>query len=139
MILFPQDDLRNWCGAYPPSVVAKQFTKLAILWKEGLEGFRAAGPRDLAIAETCWRHFQSTAHQVEFYILREKLARGAAARDRMREIVRAELALARDQYLTARRHSEIGFEASNHYYYTPLDLVEKVINCRHVLDEIDRP
>jgi hypothetical protein len=30
--------------------------------------------------------------------------------------------------------SRIGYEASNHYYYLPLDLVEKVINCRHILD-----
>ncbi|HSW00925.1 MAG TPA: hypothetical protein VLI39_12180 [Sedimentisphaerales bacterium] len=27
-----------------------------------------------------------------------------------------------------------GYEASNHYYYLPLDLVEKAINCRHILD-----
>jgi hypothetical protein len=26
------------------------------------------------------------------------------------------------------------FEASDHYYYLPLDLMEKVVNCRHILD-----
>jgi len=31
------------------------------------------------------------------------------------------------------RSSVIAYEASNHYYYTPLDLVEKVLNCRHVI------
>jgi hypothetical protein len=46
-----------------------------------------------------------------------------------------------DEIQTAIRHftltcedSRIGFEASNHYYYLPLDLVEKVVNCRHILD-----
>ena len=29
--------------------------------------------------------------------------------------------------------SRIGFEASNQYYYLPLDLVEKVINCDYIL------
>ena len=31
------------------------------------------------------------------------------------------------------RDSRIGFEASNQYYYVPLDLVEKVINCHDLL------
>ena len=33
--------------------------------------------------------------------------------------------------------SRIGFEASNHYYYVPQDLVEKVINCEHLLRQFD--
>jgi hypothetical protein len=28
--------------------------------------------------------------------------------------------------------SRLGFEASNHYFYVPLDLVEKVINCNYL-------
>ena len=32
------------------------------------------------------------------------------------------------------RDSRIGFEASNQYYYVPLDLVEKVVNCRDLRD-----
>ena len=36
----------------------------------------------------------------------------------------------------ARRDSRIGFEASNHYYYTLNDLVEKVINCKYILEHL---
>jgi hypothetical protein len=42
--------------------------------------------------------------------------------------------LARELFTLASQDSRIGFEASNHYYYVPLDLVEKVINCRALLD-----
>jgi hypothetical protein len=28
----------------------------------------------------------------------------------------------------------IGYEASNHYYYRPTDLAEKILNCQYVLD-----
>ena len=28
----------------------------------------------------------------------------------------------------------LGFETFCQYFYLPLDLVEKVVNCRHVLD-----
>jgi hypothetical protein len=92
---------------------------------------------DQAIAETCYYHFQSTANQLEFYMLREK-APDKASLARMRAIAEAEIDLARRQYPIARDHSVIAYEASNHYYYTPLDLVEKVLNCRYVIRELDR-
>ena len=31
------------------------------------------------------------------------------------------------------RDSRLGFEASNQYYYVPVDLAEKVINCHDLL------
>lgn len=150
MILFPHDDVRAWCGAYPPEVVAAQFAKMAEMWRQGLAVLRraaakvppqakAAAEAELAIAETCYHHFQSTANQVEFYVLREKLAAGGERSqilERMRRIARAEIDIARRQFLVARRCSAIAFEASNHYYYTPLDLAEKILNCRHLVDSV---
>ena len=137
MILFPQDNLADWCGAYPPAAVHQQFSRLAARWKEGLEILRrATAGEDLAIAETCWRHFRSVANQVRFYMLRENSDSAAVAE--MRTILRDEIELARRQFLTARRHSVIAYEASNHYYYTPLDLAEKVLNCHQILEELSR-
>jgi hypothetical protein len=189
MILFPHDDLKSWCGAYPPKAVFEQFSRLAAAWQKGLETFRSGAAKaaaakmataqaDLAIAETCYNHFQSVANQVEFYMLRERATAGArtetaqrqdsagihgdreaghapaqrqvtaaghatAARGtelapgpdkaRMRAILKQEIDLARRQYRCARLNSTIAYEASNHYYYTPLDLVEKILNCRQLL------
>jgi len=144
MILFPHDGWKAWCGRYPPEVVERQFAKLASQWKAGLghlEKAVAAAPKgkqrnasmDLAIALTCFHHFQSVSNQVEFYRLRDA---GTGNRARMRQLVESEIALARAQFPIARDWSVIGYEASNHYYYTPLDLVEKVLNCRRILEEI---
>ena len=47
-----------------------------------------------------------------------------------RELLADEEALARRLFDIADADSRIGFEATNHYFYTPLDLVEKVLNCR---------
>jgi hypothetical protein len=136
MILFPQDGYRAWCGAYPPEVVERQFAKLAAMWQRGLAMLeRATSGLDAAIAATCYHHFRSVALQVEFYRLRERAAE-PGVRARMRAIAEEELELARRQYPLARRHSEIGYEASNHYYYRPLDLVEKALNCRWVLEQL---
>ena len=52
----------------------------------------------------------------------------------MRELARQEIELARRLYPIARGHSVIGYEASNHYYYRPADLIEKILNCRYLLD-----
>lgn len=153
MILFPYDDYKAWSGDYSPLVVYEQFSKMASLWKEGLVPLRAGVKRvseyrrknadlDLAVAETCYRHFQSVANQVEFYLLRDKLTQaGDPSRSgilrRMRVIAEQELELARQQFSVARRNSTIGFEASNHYFFTPLDLVEKVLNCREVISRLE--
>ena len=43
-----------------------------------------------------------------------------------------QLRLARALYDLTLDDSRIGFESSNQYYYTPLDLVEKVVNCEFI-------
>lgn len=147
MILFPYDDYQAWAGKYPPEVIEKQFAKMAALWSAGLAVMerslahvpphkKAAADMDLAIARTCHHHFQSTANQVEFYLLRDG-AQTPEAAARMRALAEEEINLARRQFEVARQHSVIGYEASNHYYYTPLDLVEKALNCRYVMRQLD--
>ena len=63
------------------------------------------------------------------------LARGGEPPS-MADIAEAEIELAQRQYMIARHDSTIGYEASNHYYYRPLDLLEKVLNCREVIDRL---
>ena len=54
-------------------------------------------------------------------------------RARMEQIARAEIELAKRLYAISRQDSTIGYEATNHYYYRPLDLAEKVLNCDQVI------
>ena len=152
MMLFPYDDYKTWAGPYPVEIVEKQFEKIAELWKPGLAHFRGALPRvpapkraaahkDLGVAETCCLHFQSVANQVRFYRLRAQresapLAQRPALALRMIEIAESEMQLAKHLYTLARRDSTIAYEASNQYYYRPLDLVEKVLNYRHVIESL---
>src|SRR5262249_30414669 len=126
----------------------------AELWSAGLERFRSTlsqvppakkivARKDLAVAETCYLHFKSTSNQFRFYRLREQLSSAALAARRqiaaeMIGIAEEEAKLARRQYENAKLDSTIGYEASNHYYYRPLDLVEKVLNCRDVIDRLQK-
>lgn len=144
MILFPQDDMKRWVGPYPPPVARDLFARMAERWQAGLDVFRQAAARaprakralaaeDAAIAETCYIHFRSVADQIEFYRLRDDpAAPGRIAA--MRAIAGRQRDLARRLYTLARTHSVIAYEASNHYYYRPLDLAEAVISCQYLLD-----
>jgi hypothetical protein len=144
MILFPHDAMKAWCGRYPPAVVVSQFRKMAGIWKSGLSHMdavnvksssskRTAAAQDVAIARTCYHHFESVANQVEFYTLRDDVVGNRA---RLIALAEAEIELARKQYDVARGQSTIGYEASNHYYYLPLDLAEKVLNCQSVISRL---
>ena len=145
MILFPYDAYKSWKGAYPPAVVQELLSKLAKRWAEGvavIEKIDATGRREakleLAIARTCHTHFESAANQVEFCLLRDEAPGAApgrvnAIRTRLLAIAIRERELARLQYAVTRDESLIGYEASNHYYYTPVDLLEKVLNCEQVM------
>ena len=50
-------------------------------------------------------------------------------------LISAEIAAAKRLHQLQSADSRIGFEATNHYFYVPLDLVEKVVHCRWLLDE----
>ena len=52
----------------------------------------------------------------------------------LEDLLHNELDLARQLYAIQTTDARIGFEATNQYYYVPLDLAEKVINCRDLLD-----
>jgi len=155
MVGFPYDDVDGWRGPYPAAVLADQFTKVADGWKSGLaeleQAVRAA-PADkaadaraeLRFAEAAELHFRTVANQTRFVLARSALlakegplkpSEREARLGEIRKILRDEIATARRLYVLAKQDSRIGYEASNHYYYLPIDLVEKVVNCRYVLDE----
>ena len=131
MVGFPYDDLNGWRGPYPAEVFAGQFRKVATGWAKGyaelesVTGPVAAEDRGLAAAATM--HLASVARQALFI-----LARDAGRRDDMALLAQEEAAAALALYDLTLRDSRIGFESSNQYYYMPLDLVEKVINCVHI-------
>lgn len=134
---FPYDDLEGWRGIYPPEVFQAQFAKVAAGWRAGLEklqaactmGASAAIADELRVAEAAYLHFQSVANQIAFVRAR------AEDWERCRELLRREIVVARRMFDLVNRDSRIGFEATNHYFYTRLDLVEKVVSCRYLLDE----
>ncbi len=55
----------------------------------------------------------------------------------MRDSARAELTVAKRMLDLVEYDSRIGYESSNHYFYIPQDLMEKIIGCRYVLEQLN--
>jgi hypothetical protein len=151
MVCFPYDALDGWRAHFPPEVFIRQFATMA-------EGFNAAADtlaaqpaeglderqqanlaQELLLTRACAVHFQSVANQAGFVIARNALANAtgderAAVVAELKRLLESEIALAKALFAYQCKDSRLGFEASNHYFYIPDDLVEKVINCQYLLD-----
>ncbi|HNQ73870.1 MAG TPA: twin-arginine translocation signal domain-containing protein [Verrucomicrobiota bacterium] len=154
MVGFPYDDLERWRSVYPPEIFAAQFEKVADGFDRALAALQRAAPpassipgaaraalqAECRVAEAAAIHFRSVAQQTRFILARRAAAASngeagttAAARAAMKQWLQAEISLARRLHALQSADARIGFEASNQYYYVPIDLVEKVLNCRHLL------
>ena len=143
MVGFPYDDLTTWRRIYPAEVFAEQFEKVAEGFAAGLKRMQAAIEKtdtqahrnnlieDLRLAEAATIHFASVANQVRFVMARDSQP---PDRKTMSERADREIANARNLFALTCQDARIGYEASNHYYYYPLDLVEKVVNCSYLIE-----
>ena len=154
MVGFPYDDLDAWRAVYPAEVFISQFEKVATGFEHAHANMsaafqacrnhltleqRAMALQELNVGEAAAIHFRSVANQARFVMARSRLkeakspADAKSARVELERLLRLEILLARQLHAVQSRDSRIGFEASNQYYYVPVDLAEKVINCHDLL------
>lgn len=150
MLGFPYDDLERWRSVYPAEVFIDQLEPVAVGFEAGASMLRrgaatawtadrgAALEAEARLAEAAAIHFRSTAQQARFVQARNALEAGDGDRavllQELEAVLRAEIELARRLLILQRQDSRLGFEASNHYFYVPQDLAEKIVNCRDLLD-----
>jgi hypothetical protein len=140
MLGFPYDDLHSWTGEghYPEDVLEEQYRKISKLWADGLSQLDAAHKlipahlmdnyKDLrSVADAVYCHFRSSYLQIAFIRRRDQ------GLDAVKLLLEEEIELAIKLLNVIRCDSRIGFEASNHYYYTENSLMEKVFNCQYLL------
>lgn len=140
MVGLPYDDIDRWRAIYPIETWCQQLEKVADGFRRTLDQLRETIPtsqmspeltEELRFAEVCSLHWRSAATQARWITHRNAGRSDSVA---AREHLRAEIHHARQLHALQSADSRIGFEASNHYFYVPLDLVEKVINCRWLLE-----
>lgn len=153
MVGIPYDDLTRWRSVYPAEVWIAQMDKVRAgfahgcgLWGSLLpqvqEAARAEAGRELGLFRAAELHFAACVNQARFVAARDRLQAAttdperAICRGEMRAAARAELAVAKQLLPFVKADSRIGYESSNHYFYIPQDLLEKVLCCRQVLTEV---
>jgi hypothetical protein len=160
MVGIPYDDLTSWRSIYPPQIFSAQLRKVADGFDHAITNLRSAlssrempsggavptpGEKqhltnEIRIAAAAAIHFHSVANQADFVRTRDVLATATNKSSAegliaaMERLLQDEIRLAIGLYNIQIHDSRIGFEATNQYYYVPLDLVEKVLNCRDLLD-----
>ncbi len=152
MVGFPYDGLEQWRSIYPAETFIAQFTKVADGFDAALAELRngAAGAKlsdaerkaieeEMLVDEACAIHFRSVANQSRFVTSRDAFAKAASKEDKaslvktLENLLHSELDLAKRLYALQTRDSRLGFEASNHYFFVPMDLAAKVVNCEDLL------
>ncbi|NLM79091.1 MAG: AAC(3) family N-acetyltransferase [Ruminococcaceae bacterium] len=152
MIGFPYDDLKSWRSIYPEDVFINQLAKLCTDWEKGLDLLEKAPsePRleELKrVARAAWIHFKSTLLQARYVQLRDAIPdeadveayNGFIRKGLIQDVIRQEGDLAAAMWQIIQKDSRIGFEASNHYYYTESSFKEKVLNTQYLLHQIFVP
>jgi hypothetical protein len=151
MVGLPYDAVNSWTGQYPVAVFTKQLRKVADGFDQGLKELKQQIQafnltkqelrelaRECSVAETVSIHCHSVANQAEFITLRDQLILSKEEPkdlERIKDILENEISLAKKMHVLQCSDTRLGYEASNHYFYTPDDLVEKVLNCRNLIDE----
>lgn len=130
---FPYDDLDKWRGPYSRDDFTNQLKLLSDKWNKGLDAMESMRGTELYnVTEACYAIFRSCYNQARYVQLQEE---GKYAE--MLPILREEETLVRKMYEISLADAKFGYEASNHYVYTPQMCIEKVLNCRKLIREFE--
>jgi hypothetical protein len=137
MVGMPYDDVPSWTSPYPPEIWAKQMQKVADGFERGCEdwlraveampdpGRKAYALREAGLFRAATLHFASSVDQYRFVKARDR-----GDRREMLAIAERECARAKEELELVRADSRIGYESSNHYFFIPQDIREKILCCR---------
>ena len=130
MVCFSFDDYEVWSAPYGLDVYINQYRKLCEGWEKGLEILEKAEGNALfseyvRMAKASYLHLNSAFLHAEFVKLKKDVK---ANERRLSEIINAEYENAVGLYALMAQDAKIGFEMTNHYYYAPANLLEKLLN-----------
>ena len=151
MVAMASERLDEISEPFGPEIMSKGFRKAAECFAEGLKRLdaaitRSANPlyreenrRDYAISEACMRHMLSAANYTDFILARNwwlDKPRDGELRSSLIELMKDEMANAEAMLALAKRDSRIGYEGSIGYFYTPIEIIEKIYQLKAGVDTL---
>lgn len=134
MVTYAYDDYNAWRGTYSVEEFLSLLDSLLREWKKGLDIIESLDGNSAfcelrRFAEVVYVNIKSMAVQTRYNV-----ARDGGRFDEIPALLSEEGRLARQLYALAASDSRIGYEASNHYYFTQNNFIEKIIN----LDKMEK-
>lgn len=143
MVGYPYDDIQSWSAIFSVDTLEQQFKALSELWGKGLEILQQRSEASLEesmslrllvdCAEAAYCHFRSTYLQIRFVRIRDREVLGD-----LFQLVREEAELCLRLAQVQARNPCIGYESSNHYFYHRASLAEKYVNCKYILQLLEK-
>ena len=136
MVCYSYDDIETWIKPYPYEVYVAQLERLLEGWGRGIEALSELTGDDavaeiVRYAEVVRCHYTTDLLQTRFADAKRQ---GDVAT--MRECAVAERENAERLLRLMKQDARIGFEASNHYSYTEMNLIEKIIRMGAYADQL---
>lgn len=134
MVCFPYNDLEHWKGKFSLPAYTKAWEEMSKQWSEGADFFAGlqSDDRDIKFiiecVNACDIHFKSVLNQIR-YLSTDDIE------EKINILNDEEQTVKRMIPLTA-KNATLGYEASNHYFYTKQSLFEKIINCNYLKKEL---
>lgn len=148
---YPYDDTEQWRSVYPIDIFANQLRLVSEGFKAGIDKLtssvteqdlaqnkRLAEFVDIAICTYCL--FRSSYQQTVYNVTRDKLdaetdyEKKPALKQQIRDLINEEIDTAMMMYKVMIHNSTIGYEAANHYFFNKYSIMEKIINCKYLLE-----
>ena len=136
MVCFAFDDYENWILPYDYQTYTSQMEKLLLLWQKSLKKLRALKgdekiKRMASYIQTAYLHMESDYLQTQFSYYKR-----LSDKQTLRKILKREEKTAKRLLRLVLNDSRVGFETSNHYFYTERNLMEKIVCVRQLFDEL---
>ncbi len=131
---FTYDDIDDWRWQYPREVFIEQLRKLTEGWKQGLGVIKDMPCNEFTdAANVGYALFRSSYNQAKYIDLRDKPQKD---KKEIAAVLDEEKELAKMVYGIMQHNPSVGYEAANQYYYTKNMMLEKILNCMELMQNI---
>jgi hypothetical protein len=128
MVCYAFDDYETWTKPYPIEVYLSQYEKLLKKWEAGYklldENIQDTNFELKLFAKAAYAHFKSDYLQTKFSYLK---GQKETHTKEIRQLLEEETANTKHLLEIVYQNAYIGFESSNHYFYTDRNLLEKLL------------
>ncbi len=129
MVSYAFDDIERYAKPYPIDIYLSQFNKLLEKWNEGCKILESVKDNEAAAEVLLYARFATLQLYSDVvhthYVLAKR--RLPESKNELLEIFAKEREIMREQLALMEKSSLIGFETSNHYFFTEREYIEKLV------------